>query len=158
MIRSTRVRTRLRRRSRGAALVEALVVIPTLVVLTLGLLYVSSAHAKRNRVLREAEAKVWPKSLKGCRPGGGDTSLGRVDGKLSEAKQLATGPSLRDPLETGIETIEDSAEQRSMNANQDDMNGVTVRAEAKVSCNEQSRSISRGDVDQVARSFFRRYM
>lgn len=147
-----------RRRSRGAALVEALVVIPTLVVLTLGLLYVSSAHAKRNRVLREADAKVWPKGLRGCRPGGGDNSLGRVSGKLSEAKQMATGPSLRDPLETGIETIEDSAQQRSMSAGSDDMNGVTVSAEAKVSCNEQRKSISRGDVDQVARSFFRRYM
>ncbi len=147
-----------RRSQRGAALVEALVVIPTLIVVTLGLLYIDSAHAKRLQVLREADAKVWPKAYPGCGSGGDDTSLGRVDGKLQEPKQLAMGQSLKEPLETGIQTIQDSARARSMNADEDEMTGVSVSAEAKVSCNEKSRSISRGDVDQVARSFFKRYM
>jgi hypothetical protein len=145
-----------RRSTRGAALVEALVVIPTLVLVTLGLLAINSAHAKRNQVLREADAKVWPKALPGCGSGGDDTSLSRVDGKLSEAKQMATGQTLREPLETGIETIQDSAQLRSMDARE--LMGVSVSSDAKVSCNEKGGAISRGDVDTVARKFFSEFM
>lgn len=145
-----------RARRRGAALVEALVVIPTLVLVTLGLLAIHSAHGKKNKVLRDADAKVWPEALPGCGSGGDDTSLSRVDGKLAEAKQMAIGQTLREPLETGIQTIQDSAQLKSMDARE--LTGASVSADAKVSCNEKGGAISRGDVDTVARKFFSEFM
>lgn len=151
-------RRRSRPAQRGAALVESLVVIPMLVVVTLGLIYIDSAHTARLQVLRQSDEKAWPRSLPGCSGGGGsDSSLSRVDGKLSEAKQLATGRTLREPLETTISTIEETAQKRSKDAD-DELTGVSVDASSTLSCNEQAKSISRGDVDQVARSFFKRYM
>lgn len=145
-----------RSRRRGAAMVEALVAIPMLIVITLGLIAVHSAHQKRNQVQRQADAKVYPKALPGCPSGGDDSSLSVVDGKLSEAKQYATGETLRAPLDTSIQSISDSAEARSVD--EDFITGTGLSARAKVLCNEHQQGISRGDVDQVARRFFQELM
>lgn len=77
-------RHRHRRRRRGAAFVEAIIVISTFFVFLYGVMYFHSMFLSKWAALQEARAKAWIIALHGCEGVGGDSTQifdGAVDKK-----------------------------------------------------------------------------
>ena len=70
------------RRLRGAALVEAVVLLPVLVVLLAASLYVAGYHAKQQLLLRSVRRAAWEHALGGCQ-GAHPAVQTRADGPAS---------------------------------------------------------------------------
>lgn len=76
------------RQARGAALVEALVVIPTLTLLWAALVFVASVYGKKLATRAEARAAVWTYALNSCEGGSGQ----RVAGDGASLDQVTADP------------------------------------------------------------------
>ena len=61
-------RRRLARCARGAALVEAVIVLPLFVALLAAFFFVTELYLQKLSALREARQAVWSHALSGCRP------------------------------------------------------------------------------------------
>ncbi|AKU94079.1 hypothetical protein AKJ09_00743 [Labilithrix luteola] len=79
---SARLRLR-RRRELGAALVEAVVVIPTFVVLLGGMLFLHSVVVHKQQTMRESRRMAWTSAMAGC--GGGSMGGPTLNNNMSGA-------------------------------------------------------------------------
>jgi hypothetical protein len=142
-----------RRDTRGAAMVEALVVIPAFVVVFISLLYMRGVYDARLESMRSARRDVWQTSLAACgggsgAGGGADGSLDAAAGYMSSAKRVAQGRTLTKPLETGLSTGEAtaSASARGHETAHGMLEGLSMTTKNQVICNEKQADVSRVDI------------
>ncbi len=154
---STKARFGRRSRSRGAAMVEAVVLIPLLILLHISLLYMNRAYGSKLATMRDARRDVWPKALQASGGGGpGDGSLAPVSAQMTTAKQVARGTSLTKPLETTLTTSSASA---SAQAKGDDtqhgaLPALSMQTSLTVINNEKQRDISTGDIRMTINALY----
>ncbi len=63
------MKARTRRRARGAAMVEALVAIPFIIVIFALIMFVGQFYSEKLRTLRESKKCAWDHSMNGCSGG-----------------------------------------------------------------------------------------
>jgi hypothetical protein len=157
--RSTSV-TRARRWSgrRGAALVEALILIPLLLLLLVSLLYVNRAYGSKLTTMREARRDVWPKALAASSVAGGssDGSLGSVTGQMSIGKRVARGSTLSTPLETTLSTssASASAQAKGHDTQYGALPALSLQTSLTVINNEKQKDISTGDIQMTINALY----
>ncbi len=155
---------RIRRARRGAALVESLIFILTLILMHIVLLYMQGAYTAKLKTGREARRDSWPVALQACQgatntnvtSGEGDGSLGSVSGQMSTARQIAKGTTLTKPLDTSLETRTATATGKSSGheTQHGALQPLSMTTTSNVMCNEKQREISDGDIRQTINSLY----
>jgi len=102
-------RTRKTRLSRGAASVEAVIVLPVLIILFVSVFYVRNQVLARQAAERQARTCAWAYSMNNCSavPPGCSAQIvsaagplgGKIEGKLSKASGGIAGPVVNDVLD-----------------------------------------------------------
>lgn len=161
---SALARTKQRRSARGAAMVEALIVILSFVVLDVSLLYMHGAYSAKLTTMRDARRDVWASGLKACKGGssggtgggGSDGSLSSLSGQVATAKTVAKGSTLTKPLDLSLST--GSATASGQADGQTSVNGayqsLPVTTKSQLICNEQQQDISQGDIRQTINALY----
>lgn len=143
-------------RSRGAAMVEALVLIPLLILLHISLLYMNNAYGAKLTTMRDARRDVWPKALQASGGGGGDGSLAPVSGQMATGLEIARGRSLTKPLDTSLSTV--SASAAATAEGHDTQHGLlpalSMRTSLTVISNEKQGNVSTGDIRMTIHSLY----
>jgi hypothetical protein len=120
-----------RLRRRGAALIEAVVCLPILVLLLAAILYVGRLYSARISALAEVRAAVWKASLGGCPGRSGGFGFRIPDAVLRRA-----------PAAGGAEVVRRSGSARARGTVRVDGDAVLGRSpeleevEAEIPCNE----------------------
>lgn len=152
-------RRRARRRQRGAALVEAAVVLPVLAIFLGLIMYEYSAYKEKMRVQQTARENALLFASHGCQgQGGGYGPAGYsvdTDGNTSYEGPMSHGP----PGASGMQ----GATDRSFNMAQTDLSVVakgggrerTVRGSARAYCNERPENGDPIGVIKWSFGFFR---
>src|SRR5262245_38565927 len=91
--RSTRRATG-RRRQRGAALVEALIVLPFFILSFACAVFIGKLYRDTIRGIGEAKNRAWATALNGCRGNGGDNIVGESGGADLDVADRAPGAEL----------------------------------------------------------------
>jgi len=138
-----RVAHRARRAHRGAALVEAVVVLPVFVALLAALVYFERLYSGRLVAARDARAAAWQTSLAGCegRPAAAEVPLPAALGRYAAAAGGAR-------VVAGSGTTTAIARQRVGGDAVLGLLPAEVTAEAELVCNER---IASGDLAGVLR-------
>lgn len=68
-------RLRRRRKSRGAAMVEAVVVIPFFIIIFASMIFVAKLYGEKQRTLRVSKEYAWTYAMANCESGGANTTL-----------------------------------------------------------------------------------
>ena len=66
---------RRRRRSRGAAMVEAVVVIPFFIIIFASMIFVAKLYGEKQRTMRVAKEYSWTYAMSNCESGGANAAL-----------------------------------------------------------------------------------
>lgn len=149
-----------RTRSRGAAMVEAIVLIPLFILLHISLLYMNRAYGSKLATMRDARRDVWPNALQassgGGGGGGGDGSLGSVSGQMSTAKQIAKGTTLTKPLDTSLSTssASASAQAKGHDTQHGALPALSMQTQLTVLDNEKQKDISTGDIRMTINALY----
>lgn len=157
-----RLRAR-RKHRRGAALVEAMVVIPVLILLDVALLYMYDAYETKLATMRMARRAVWTEAVNYCEgvPGGGsgriegtssEDMLGRVADDIGRAKSVAKGSSLKDKLEVDIGRT--SAGATLPWSGHVVFGDSDTKTTAHVACNERPADVSQGDIQATVNAIY----
>lgn len=145
-------RGKARARASGAVFVEALVVVVVLILLHVALLYLADVHNKRLVTMRTARKNVWSHAMSSCRGSGSgagrDPSLAPITGDLSDAWQLAKGPTLMKPLSPDLPIGAASHTESAAGAKtvQGVLPGVAMTTRNSVLCNERQADVSTLDI------------
>jgi len=149
---------------RGAAMVEALIVLTVFITIDIALVYLRDGYDKRLVTMRDSRKAVWAQTLKACQGGGGanftggggDGSMGMVSGQMATAKGIAVGQTLQKPLETTLTTGKGTSSENAIG--HDTMHGalpaISVTTTATTLCGEKQASISQGDIRATINSLY----
>jgi len=158
-----------RRSERGAAMVEALIVIPALVVVNGALLYMTHVYDAKLVTMRRSADATWSSAASGCakpatgegaRPTGaaGDGSLGALGGQAAQVIRTTTVPAILAPF-VSLELRGAGARADADAEGNSVFGGETLASDVSVLCNERPRAVSKADealaVDELYRRFVR---
>jgi hypothetical protein len=102
----TRVQKLLRRRGkRGAALVEAVVVIPFFIIIFASILFVGNLYKEKMRVMRLTKESAWAYAMENC----GNAGDGMTTTGIPRSEDApGGGPGASEPADTGDANLGDS--------------------------------------------------
>lgn len=150
-----------RRKQRGAAMTEALIVLPVLVILDAAAIHMFDVYESKLVTMRDSRSAAWSTAIGSCEGGNKevegaapDTSL--AEAPLTAAKSLARGPTLTRPLEATVDRVTGSAARGS--AGNSIFAGGALSSRAPVLCNERPDDISPIDVKETVDSVSRKLL
>lgn len=162
---------RLRSCERGAAMVESIILVVTLIIIDTGMLFICGACDATLTAMRDARSGVWTHATKACRGNassgtttvaisGSDPSLARATQHMARARSIAQGQTLQKPLETELRVT--SATSRTTAAGHGSIfatfAGLDVTTTTRVMCNERQEPISEGDIRATINSLYGRWL
>ena len=156
-------------KSRGAAMVEALVVIPCLAVLNGGLFYMLHVYDAKLTTIRNVNEASWTTAVASCQggttstkaqasAGATDSSLSGVQSQASQALQISVAPNVKKPFQQLQFKMYGTTSDKQADGNTLFTGGETYTSDATVLCNEKPQALTKADEKQQVDDFYSKYV
>lgn len=160
---------RKRSKSRGAAMVEALVVIPCLAVLNGGLFYMLHVYDAKLTTIRNVNEASWTQAVSSCQggatsskatpsAGSTDSALSGVQSQASQALQLSVSQNVKKPFQQLQFKMYGTTSDKQADGNTLFTGGETYTSDATVLCNEKPQALTKADEKQQVDDFYNRFV
>lgn len=157
------------RKKRGAAMVEALVVIPVLAVLNGGLFYMLHVYDAKLTTIRNVNEVSWTQAVASCQggatstkaqksAGGTDSALTGVQSQAQQGLQLSVSQNVKKPFQQLSFQMYGSKSEKAAEGNTIFDGGETYTSDATVLCNEKPQALTKADEKQQVDDFYNRYV
>jgi hypothetical protein len=137
-----------RHHQRGAAGLEAAVVVVLLASVAAGTIFVWRTGRTAIRVSEQAREEAWDRAVQGCEDS--DPILADLDDSLALPRRIANAPSLQRPLSTSLGV----ARAETSGAVHEGTRTLAARGSAIVHCKELPSSVSPSDERRVIDALF----
>ena len=162
-------RSQKKSKKRGAAMVEALIVIPVLAVVNGAGLYMLHVYDAKLSTIRNANEASWTTAVSSCQGGatstkaqasggGSDSSLSGVQGQASQAQQLAVSQNVKKPFQQLQIQSYGSKSDQTAEGNALFGGGDSFSSDATVLCNEKPQALTKADEKQQVDDFYKRFV